>query len=149
MVPVVHYVTLVGISSHAVFVAVFFALGLPTLALFNVYSVASWIGARVLNRTHPQLAAFLLFVEVVSHGVLASLLLGWNSGFHYYLIPVVPFLLFHDRLSTRIVIAGSALVTAIYILLRVATIDVVPGAISPVILRLIEYGNMAIPLTAL
>ena len=149
MVSVVHYVTYVGISAHALFIAVFFALGLPLLALFNVYSVASWVGARLANRRRPQLAALLLFVEVLSHAVLSCRLLGWQSGFHYYLIPVVPFLMFHDRLSTRIVVAGSALVTLLYVVLRAATIDVVPTSIAPGILRVIEYGNIAIPLTAL
>jgi diguanylate cyclase (GGDEF)-like protein len=149
MVPVVHYVTLVGISAHAVFIFVFAALNLPLLAVFNVFSVAAWVGARLANRRFPQLATLLLFVEVVSHSVLACRLLGWNSGFHYYLIPVLPFLLFHDRLSTRVVVSGSAMVTAIYILLRAATIDVVPGSLSPEVLRALEYGNVLIPLTAL
>jgi diguanylate cyclase (GGDEF)-like protein len=128
---------------------VFAALNLPLLAIVNVFSVAAWVGARLANRRFPQLATLLLFVEVVGHSVLASLLLGWSSGFHYYLIPVVPFLLFHDRLSTSIVLAGTAAVTATYLLLRAATIDVVPGSLSPEILRAFEYGNIAIPLAAL
>lgn len=149
MEPVVRHVTLVGISAHAAFVFVFAALNLPLLAVFNVFSVAAWLGARLTNRQWPQLATLLLFLEVVSHSVLACCLLGWSSGFHYYLIPVVPFLLFHDRLSTRVVVTGAAAVTLTYVLLRAATIDVVPGSISPAVLRALEYGNIAIPLTAL
>ncbi len=150
MVPVVEQVTTVGIAAHALFIPVFYWLGLPLMAVFNVFSVAAWIAARAANRRRLDgLATLLMFVEVVSHAVLACRLLGWNSGFHYYLIPIVPFLMFHDRLPTRAVVAGSAVVTATYLLLRAATIDVVPAAISPAVLRALEYGNIAIPLGAL
>ena len=56
--------------------------------------------------------------RITSKYTRACRLLGWNSGFHYYLIPVVPFLLFHDRLSTGVVVAGSALVVVGALLLE-------------------------------
>jgi diguanylate cyclase (GGDEF)-like protein len=150
MTPVVHNVTYVGIAAHAVFIAVFTSLGLPVLAAFNVGSVAAWVAARIANqRRHPSLAALLLFVEVTAHAVLACRLLGWQSGFHYYLIPIVPFLMFHDRISTRTAVAGSFVVSVTYLLLRAATIDVVPGAVSPAVMRALAYGNIAVPLVAL
>jgi len=150
MVPVVHYVTYVGISAHALFVAVFAWMNLPLLATFNVFSVAAWIGARVASRRrYPGVAVLLLFIEVVSHAILACHMLGWNSGFHYYLIPIVPFLMFHDRLSTRTAVIGSVAVTVTYLLLRAATIDVVPSSVGPAVLRAVDYGNIAIPLVAL
>jgi diguanylate cyclase len=148
--PVVRYVTIVGISAHALFIGVFAWLGLPLLAVVNVFSVAAWMGARVANdRRLPGVAVLLLFVEIVSHAILACRVLGWNSGFHYYLIPIVPFLMFHDRLSTPAAVVGSVAVTAIYLLLRAATIDVVPTFVAPAALRAIDYGNIAIPLVAL
>jgi diguanylate cyclase (GGDEF)-like protein len=150
MLPVVHYVTYVGITAHAAFIAVFAWMGLPLLAAFNVFSVAAWVGARIANRLRfPGVAILLLFVEVVSHAILACHTLGWNSGFHYYLIPIVPFLMFHDRISTRTAVVGSVAVTITYLLLRAATIDVVPTSIGPAALRAVDYGNIAIPLVAL
>jgi diguanylate cyclase (GGDEF)-like protein len=150
MLPVVHYVTYVGITAHALFIAVFTWMNLPLLAAFNVFSVAAWVGARVANRRrYPGLAVLLLFVEVTSHAILACHTLGWNSGFHYYLIPIVPFLMFHDRLSTRTAVVGSVAVTVMYLLLRAATIDVVPSSVGPAVLRAVDYGNIAIPLIAL
>ena len=150
MVPVVQHVTTVGIVAHALFIALFVALGLPLMAIFNVVSVAFWCGARVANRRgRAGLAVLLMFVEVVGHAVVACHLLGWNSGFHYYLVPIVPFLMFHDRISTRVVVIGSTLVTAIYLLLRAATVDLVPAFVAPGAMRALEYGNIAIPLLAL
>jgi diguanylate cyclase (GGDEF)-like protein len=147
---VVNGVTWVGIVAHAAFIAIFAWLGLWGLSLFNVYSVGSWVGARVANkRGFPGLAALLLFVEVVSHAVFACHVLGWQSGFHYYLLPVVPFLMFHDRLSNRSVVVGSAAVTIIYLLLRAATVDFTPAFVSPAVMRALEYGNIAVPFVAL
>jgi diguanylate cyclase (GGDEF)-like protein len=150
MYPVVHHVSTVGIAAHSAFIAVFAAIGLPLMAVFNVFSVAAWVGARVANRRrYPGVAVLLLFVEILGHAVMACRILGWTSGFHYYLIPVVPFLMFHDRLSTRTAVIGSVAVTATYLLLRAATIDVVPTFVAPGVLRAVAYGNIAIPLIAL
>jgi diguanylate cyclase (GGDEF)-like protein len=150
MVPVIHYVTYVGISAHFLFIPLFAWLGVPLMAAFNVYSVASWVAARVANRRgRPVLATVLLMVEVISHAVLACFLVGWNSGFHYYLIPVIPFLMFHDRLGTRTVIAACTFVGTTYLVLRAATLDVAPPSITQGVMRFVEYGNIAIPLIAL
>jgi diguanylate cyclase (GGDEF)-like protein len=57
--------------------------------------------------------------------------------------------MFHDRLSNRVVVAGSVAVTAIYLILRAATVDFVPDFVSPAVMRALEYGNIAVPLIAL
>src|SRR5580658_5963467 len=94
---VVRYVTYVGITAHVAFIGLFAWLGVPTLAWFNVLSVASWVTARVMNeRGATRLATALLVAEVSAHATLAVTRLGWDSGFHYYIIPLVPFLMFHD-----------------------------------------------------
>jgi diguanylate cyclase (GGDEF)-like protein len=150
MFPVIHYVTYVGIVAHSGFIALFWWLHVPVMALFNVFSVAAWVAARVANeRGRPRLAALLLFVEVTAHAVLAVHILGWHSGFHYYLIPVIPFLMFHDRLATRTVIAGSALVAAIYIALRATTFDLEPSWIRRDVLMWVGYLNIVVPFLAL
>lgn len=150
MFPVIHYVTYVGILAHAGFIGLFWWLHVPVMALFNVFSVAAWVAARVANdRKLPRLAALLLFVEVVAHAILAVRILGWSSGFHYYLIPVIPFLMFHDQLGTRTVVAGSTLVAAIYIGLRALTLDVTPGWIRPDVMTWVGYLNIVVPFLAL
>jgi diguanylate cyclase (GGDEF)-like protein len=81
--------------------------------------------------------------------VLAVHFLGWNSGFHYYLIPVIPFLLFNDQLRTRTVVLGSVAVAVIYLALRAASGDGNPAGIDPLVLRVVEYLNIVVPLVAL
>jgi len=147
---VIHYVTYVGISAHTAFIALFAWLHVPVMAWFNLYSVASWVAARVANRRRrPRLAVALLVAEVVSHAVLAVWILGWNSGFHYYLIPVVPFLMFNDQLRTRTVVAGSVAVAGIYLALRIATLDRVSATIGSEVMQWVEYLNILVPFSAL
>jgi diguanylate cyclase (GGDEF)-like protein len=147
---VVHYTTYVGISAHAAFIPLFFWLGVPAMAWFNVYSVAAWIAGRIANqRMQAQLAAWLLTSEVMAHAILACHFVGWHSGFYYYLFPLIPFLIFNDQLPTRTVVLGSSAIAVVFYALRVFTIDVVPPAGWAGRAAFVEYVNMGVPLTAL
>ena len=150
MFPVIHYVTYVGIIAHTAFIALFWWLHVPAMAAFNVFSVGAWVAARVANdRRMPRLAALLLFVEVTAHAVLAVHILGWHSGFHYYLIPVIPFLMFHDQLATRTVVIGSTFVAALYVVLRATTFELEPSWIRPDVMMWVGYLNILVPFLAL
>jgi len=148
---VIRNVAWVGIAAHAGFVPMFALLGHPRLAAFNVLSIAMWIAAALANRRdRSTLAMALLTVEVVAHAVLAVLTLGWTSGFQYYLFPLIPFVMFNDRLQSRTVVLISGSVFATLIALRAlapdaGAVDAVGGGIAP----LLRYGNLAIPLLAL
>ena len=144
---VIRHVAWVGIVAHAGFVLLFALLGHPRLAAFNVLSVAAWIAAALVNRRgRSTTGMWLLTIEVVAHAVLAVWTLGWASGFQYYLLPLIPFVMFNDRLGSRAVIAISAGVFATLILLRAVAPDGgVEGAVAPVM----RYGNLAIPVLAL
>jgi diguanylate cyclase (GGDEF)-like protein len=144
---VVRNVAWVGIVAHAGFVPMFALIGHPRLAAFNVASVAIWIAAAIVNRRgRSTLAMWLLTAEVLAHAVLAVATLGWSSGFQYYLVPLIPFVMFNDRLPSRTVIAVSACVFAALVALRAAAPEgTVDGAVAP----LMRYGNIAIPVLAL
>jgi diguanylate cyclase (GGDEF)-like protein len=147
---VIRYVSWVGIIAHAGFIGLFALLGVPVMALFNIYSVAAWVGAREANRRgRQQLAVALLVSEVWCHALLAVWYVGWASGFHYYLIPLVPFLMFNDQLRARTAVLGSVAITMSYVALRIATFDATPSAIPPMALHWIYCANMVIPMTAL
>jgi diguanylate cyclase (GGDEF)-like protein len=151
---VIRNVAWVGVAAHAGFIPMFAALGYPRLAAFNVASVAMWVAAWIANRRdRSTLAMGLLAAEVVAHAVLAVLALGWSSGFQYYLIPLIPFVMFNDRLRGRTVVAISAAVSATLLALR-AVAPVAAGgeggaAVGGALAPLLRYGNLAIPLLAL
>lgn len=136
-----------GIAAHAGFIPLFWLAGYPLLAGFNVVSVPTWIVAWLLNRqAKSTLAMWILSIEVVAHAALAVTLLGWNSGFQYYLIPLIPFLMFNDRAHTVTVTLASACVLVAFAVLR-ATSSV--SITLPKSLEAFKYANMVIPFSML
>jgi diguanylate cyclase (GGDEF)-like protein len=143
---VIRYVSWVGILAHAAFVPLFFALDLDHLALFNVFSVALWVVAKFVNeRSRCTLAMWLIYVEVVGHALLAVATLGWLSGFQYYLIPLIPFVMFNDRLRAPIALAASLVVLCVF-----AALSAFAPAESALAVRFpVRYVNMVVPFLAL
>jgi diguanylate cyclase (GGDEF)-like protein len=137
----------VGIVAHSGFVPMFWLLGQPRLAQFNVLSVACWVAAAVLNRRGRSTPAmWLLTAEVVAHAALAVSILGWASGFQYYLIPLIPFVMFNDRLGSTSVTLTALGVFAIFLVLSVFAPS---GEPLTNIARAQAYANIAIPFLAL
>lgn len=144
---VIRNVVWVGIAAHSGFIPLFAWLGHTQLAALNVASVLTWIVAAFANRAHKStLAMWLIVGEVVVHASAATVTLGWESGFQYYLIPLVPFVMFNDRLGARAVWITSVLVFGTFIGLR-AFAPVLP--LDPRIGTLVVYSSLAIPFLAL
>lgn len=144
---VIGNVVWVGILAHAGFIPLFLWLGHPRLALFNVASVSAWSLAAVLNSRGACTAAmWLIFAEVTGHAVAATATLGWGSGFQNYLVPLIPFVMFNDRVGSLTVVAASAGVFLADAALRVLAPVL---ALDPRVERLLIVSNIAIPLTAL
>ncbi len=92
----------------------FHVLGPPILAWINLLSVAMYGAAYLLIlQRRNALAIFLMWVEVLGHATLGTLLLGWESGFHYFLLMFIP-LIAMGR-SARTVLALLALLLACYL----------------------------------
>lgn len=73
------------------FFFLFHALGSPILAWVNVVSVALYVVAyRALVKRHNRLAVGLIWTEVILHAALGIIMLGWESGFYYYLLMFIP-----------------------------------------------------------
>lgn len=83
----------VGLILHALFIPMFVWLRVPVLAGFNVLSVVAYLVALSLSgRGRLATALWIIFAEVNLHAVLAVLLVGWDSGFGYYLLANGPML---------------------------------------------------------
>lgn len=146
---VVHAVTYVGILAHLAFIPLFAWLGVMAMAWFNVASVALWVGARLANRRGARsLAVSMLAFEVTAHAVAAVSLVGWGSGFHYYLLALVPFVLYDDGIRNRHVVTMAVIISAIAVGLRV-TADHNPANLSAEVLFYLDAFNLAVPGLAL
>lgn len=87
----VQRVALMAASIDVGYIAVFLWLGSMPLALVNIISVAMYLGAyRLIQLRRNAMALALIWLEVISHSALGSLLIGWESGFHYYLLLFIP-----------------------------------------------------------
>lgn len=86
-------VLITGISIiHFIFMILFFITGVTPMGLYNVVVV---IGYFVISRNMADLKYYtsmyyILLAEVVIHSTLSSILVGYDYGFMYYLIALIP-----------------------------------------------------------
>lgn len=81
----------IAASVDVVFFFLFHALGSPILAWVNVVSVSMYVVAyRALVKRQNRLAVGLIWAEVILHAALGIVMLGWESGFYYYLLMFIP-----------------------------------------------------------
>jgi diguanylate cyclase (GGDEF)-like protein len=73
------------------FFFIFQAVGSPILAWINIVSISMYVAAYVcLTRRKNVAAVCLIWAEVLGHAALGTLMVGWDSGFHYYLLMFIP-----------------------------------------------------------
>lgn len=115
-------------SINVAWVALFAWLGVPALAALSVVSVVVYCTAyRAIGLRRNRLAVALIWGEVLVHAALGSLLLGWDSGFHYFLLMFIPAIVVGvaQRRALPLVVA----LMAFYGLLRAACLHW--GALAP------------------
>jgi len=77
--------------THVAFCALFFWAGVTHLAWINVGSVLSYVVVFALaHRGAIDKAWALTILEVLGHAILAVAMIGWDTGFHYYILLVIP-----------------------------------------------------------
>lgn len=75
----------------AAWIPLYAAIGAPFLAAMNIFGVAVYAAAYALiGRRNNKTAVLLVWMEVLLHSALGSLLVGWDSGFHYFLLVFIP-----------------------------------------------------------
>ncbi|MGD8743720.1 MAG: diguanylate cyclase [Granulosicoccaceae bacterium] len=147
---VLDYLSWLGIIAHSLFIPLFFWLDVAPLALFNVISVSAWITAKRLNRSGQHYIAILLLTgEVIVHAVLAVYFLGWDSGFHYYLVPLLTFIYFNHKQQATMITAEAVALLALYIALYIFTSGMDYSALRMDVLQILNYINIAVNFTAL
>ncbi|MBA3598766.1 MAG: diguanylate cyclase [Methylibium sp.] len=121
-------IAVLALCVDVLYFVLFHVLGPPVLAWINVVSVAMYGAAYVLILQRRNAAAiFLMWAEVLGHATLGTVLLGWESGFHYFLLMFIP--LIGMGRSARAMIALLALLLACY--LGLDALSHHRGAVSP------------------
>ncbi len=100
---------------HATFILLFLWLGIKEMVILNIFSTMSLFIGILCTRKDIFIPAFIIGTsEIVLHACGAVYYVGWNSGFHYYLIVLVPFLFFWPTWKTGIKIFSSLLLFVLY-----------------------------------
>jgi len=88
------------------------------MAYFNILSCSVFILNLYLNRRGLyNIAIFFTSSEVTLHAVLAVYFLGWQSGFHYYIIDIIPLIFYVPYIKTVIKSFISLAILTLYLLL--------------------------------
>ncbi|MGZ8200707.1 MAG: GGDEF domain-containing protein [Methylosarcina sp.] len=148
---VINTIGYVGGAVHLVLVLFFYWLNLNHLALFNVFSSIMWSSAWLLNqRGRHQEAIILMTIEVILHTLLVVPVVGWHSGFQYYLFAAIPFTLFNNKLEGHAIILVSILMCILFILLNIYTHDEdYTDTLSADLASIVNNINIIISFTAL
>lgn len=84
-------VALFSAAVDCIYFLFFLAIGSSLLAWMNVVSVAMYLAAYYLvQRRHLHYAVVLVWLEAFPHAAIGTLMLGWESGFHYLLFMFIP-----------------------------------------------------------
>src|SRR5262249_16661241 len=85
-----NYIYLLALFAHASLLLSFWLIAINSLALFNVGSVALFFVIINTNiRGYIVLSTALATFEIIAHAVFCVHTLGWNSGFHYYILGLI------------------------------------------------------------
>jgi diguanylate cyclase (GGDEF)-like protein len=84
---------------HLLFIPMFLFLNIPILAFINIFSVSLYayaiygLGDEALIKHNDKAIGWIVYFELLSHGIIATYYLGLESGFHYYIysLTMLPF----------------------------------------------------------
>jgi len=132
-----------GLVSHVLFLVLFALIGVTILALFNIFSVILWTAALILHRRgYFWVGQILAVVEIIAHAALCIAVIGWDTGFQYYVLvqPAVVFLIPGSTI-------GKAVIAAIYscafaAMNYYAHVSVPYIELSPLYISVFNYGNI-------
>lgn len=75
---------------HAIFAIFFWITGVAVLAIYNVAIIVAYQGIILLIKKKKTYLAYLLTcIEVVVHAILATLFVGFSSGFQLYCVAMI------------------------------------------------------------
>ena len=132
-----------GLCPHCMFLVIFALMGVPSLALFNIGSVILWFIAILIHRRGHFWKAYLIAtIEIIAHAAACTAIIGWDSGFQYYLLtgPMAIFLLPWStvrKVTVAVIYACSYASMNYYANLTDPYVE-----LRPLFLNALNYGNI-------
>jgi len=141
-----HQIAVVAAGTHLLFAGLFYWLGAITMFWVNIGSMSLFGAAYIcLKKRRNLLASALIVTEILAHAVLAVWSIGWDSGFHYYLLVMVPVIVIAaiKKPSDKFLLTG--LVLMLYLGLDLVMRSIPPiHVLRPEVLSLLRIFNIAV-----
>ena len=137
--------------AHLSFIFLFDSIGVGAMARANIASVLVYaLTALLTQHGRTRLALQIMAAEILLHGSVATALIGWVSGFHYYLILIIPVAIVSTFYQPRTKAAVAVLVGLYYMLMDMSFRQAQPAIeVQPQMLAGLHYFNQAATLLIL
>lgn len=139
----IRFCALAACLVHLAFIPIFASNSVTPLALGNVLSVLAHLYAYWQSRPagNVRVAADVIGLEVGLHAIAATLLIGWDSGFHYLMIPMVPVCMLSTTRPRTVRLGIALCISLVYLALQLWSNVHAPFYRLPAeLLQVLEYG---------
>ncbi len=145
------FALLIGASVHFGFIFLFAWAHVWPLSLFNVISVAMYgyaifgllLGSQNKEKETDAKIGWIVFVELLSHNLLASYYLGRDSGFVYYIYVLVGLPFFVDAYDKKVYFSQkAAALLAVFVIVLCSCFDRNKTGISHQVISVMQYINL-------
>jgi len=75
---------------HIIFLILFIYLEVKELIIINIFSILIYAYAILIaDMKNEIILSWIVYIEIIAHGLLATYYIGYESGFHYYIYNLV------------------------------------------------------------
>ena len=131
---------------HAIWLWVFFSLGIYTMMWVQLISIACHAIAIIFNRKGNHGTAMVIGMsEIIAYQILSVYLLGWNSGFQYFIIAISLFPFLKHDTSWIVKSLLSLMCVASYLFLEINVKNLTPVySLSTTVQNGFNYSNIVV-----
>ncbi|MGH8705088.1 MAG: adenylate/guanylate cyclase domain-containing protein, partial [Burkholderiales bacterium] len=132
-----------GLLWHFLFIFLFWLVAAQPLAFLNVAATALWAAALLLHLSAwLRTAVLLAAAEIIVHAAFCVALIGWSTGFQFYILAMAAVVFFAPLRHIGWNIALAAANAAAFVGLHYLFVDAAPRiALEPWIVDVMFYGN--------
>lgn len=114
-----NYAYIIGGVAHVCFIPIFYFLNITVMVYYNIFSILIFIISFILNRKGLHaLSTVPASIEVMLHATLATYITGWETGFFYYTLAIIPLVFSSPTTSNIQKITLSILIATFYLSLK-------------------------------